>query len=107
MSRAESDRPAGDFTLIELLRELGYSHLNKWDNWPLGSRLRNRYIAVVGEPPVKAQREQTHPDHGGTHHFAIYPVEFRPHAEKLLHEWFANRERQLNLFPADILELSP
>ena len=81
------------FTVVHLLRELGYQHKDKYINWALGQIMREKYTQCYGTPPEKQLMRKT--SGIGVHCFAVYPPEFKDRATAVIHEHFDFVSRQL------------
>jgi hypothetical protein len=92
--------PAWDFTVVDLIRTLGYEVENEL-SWTAGNQLRDAWIARTGELPEKRLRQKTAGK--GSHCFAIYPHAFHSEAleivRKIAEQIYSERARQLGLFP--------
>jgi hypothetical protein len=97
-------RPQRWFTVIERIEALGIQPEKKFD-WAVGRMVRDRFEARYDRPPVKELCGKTSAAANGQHCFAIYPPEFRPHADciilNLAKELSAAAIAQQSLFPYD------
>jgi hypothetical protein len=88
-----------EFTVIDILRELHVEPLPAV-SWAVGSAVRDRYVELHGDAPMKALRAKTNGP--GSHCFAIYPWVFREEAlaivEQVIAEIDAVRLMQPGLF---------
>ena len=88
-----------DFTVVDLIRELGYEVENEL-SWTAGAKLRDAWIQKTGDLPEKRLRQKSHGI--GSHCFAIYPRHFRSEAigivSKLADQIYSARAAQLDLF---------
>jgi hypothetical protein len=82
-------------TVIEVMREMGVEPAPDVST-AIGNRVRDEYEALYGVLPPKALRPKT--NGGGSHCFAVYPVEMKPTIERVVREHGAEAARQGSLF---------
>jgi hypothetical protein len=91
--------PSHDFTVIDVIRHLGYEVENDL-SWTAGALLREAWFQKTGELPEKRLRKKT--SGYGSHCFAVYPCRFQKEAlvivTKLADEIYSARARQMGLF---------
>jgi hypothetical protein len=88
-----------DYTLIDLLAELGYPTNDKHVNWELGALLRNEYRDQYGVLPPKQLDVKTIGT--GSHCFAKYPPEFKDHAVSAIRYRLRMHASQIDMFGSE------
>jgi hypothetical protein len=84
-----------EITIIDVMRDMGVEP-DKDITWPVGLVVSNHWRSLHGELPPSRLRQKT--DGGGSHHFAVYPEEWRPLIEKVINQHKPDPSKQMSLF---------
>ena len=82
-------------TVSERIEALNFDATTR-QRWSIGNAVRDRYVKMYGQLPVKALRRKT--SGIGSHCFAIYPPEFQPEIDAIIEQYKLSNERQGRLF---------
>lgn len=83
-------------TVVDVCREMGVEPVPEM-MWSVGNLVRDIYVSRRGELPPKELRPKTYAD-GGSHCFAVYPLDWRQMIMTLISEWGPEQQRQMDLF---------
>jgi hypothetical protein len=94
-----ANRGAADdvrITVIDVCRELGVQ-LRPALTWAIGAAVREHYRTRYGRLPAKNLRDKTYSS-GGSHCFALYPVEMRGEIAAIICRYLDGIARQRRLW---------
>lgn len=89
---------AGYITIIDVFRELGIE-TDKHLTWAAGDIAQYEYAERHERQPIKDNRRKT--NGGGSHCFALYPVEWKPRLIEIVRGVASTPSAQMDLFRGD------
>jgi hypothetical protein len=82
-------------TVPQVFDRLGYEPVAP-DTWTAGALVREAWLDMMGHYPIKQLRPKT--NGGGSHCFAIYPIDWLPKIESIVRSVAQHQKRQGSLF---------